>query len=212
MGRPNKLREIQSSFSGDPLDQEVAQRIQAIATDSEVFSIFFEEFYGIIFATFYRRLEDYNQAEDETINLLLHLRTRIPHSIKGDLFQHWVMRCVRNRAFNALRKQKRRRDHEVSWDRVVGGLADHQALDPEQAYEDSENLRFLEQILGDLTDEEKNLLFLDFYEVLTNKEIAYRIGKTEGAVKSKLHRLREKMKRLWFEKLVGVPPKEDELR
>jgi len=59
---------------------------------------------------------------------------------------------------------------------------------------------FLLRIINDLSPQKKELVLLKFVQNLTNQEIAYIFGKTEGAIKSLYHRtlleLRDRVKEL----------------
>ena len=59
---------------------------------------------------------------------------------------------------------------------------------------------FLFRLINDLSPQKKELVLLKFVQNLTNQEISYIFGKTEGAIKSLYHRtlleLRDRVKEL----------------
>ena len=67
---------------------------------------------------------------------------------------------------------------------------------PKKPAVDQDMIRELSALLGQLTEDQRQVLLLKFMENLNNKEVAAILGKPEGAVKSLQHRALRALKRL----------------
>lgn len=109
------------------------------------------------------------------------------HQYRGDSpFWGWLRRVVVNHAISALRKLPRH-------DAVL--LEDHMAV----SKGDQDGLgrcMDLEQALGQLSDEDRMVVWLHDVEGYKHKEIASMVGKTESYSKTRLNRARKKLRNL----------------
>jgi RNA polymerase sigma-70 factor (ECF subfamily) len=107
------------------------------------------------------------------------------HQYRGDSpFWGWLRRVVVNHAISALRKLPRH-------DAVL--LEDHMAI----SKRDQDNLgrcMDLEQALGQLSNEDRMVVWLHDVEGYKHKEIASLVGKTESYSKTRLNRARKKLR------------------
>ena len=112
----------------------------------------------------------------------------------------WVYRIVINGARNRRRwYQRRRRAYLVPLDVHVsehGELAaPRTAGSPEVAFDRKEKQQRLRRAIGDLPLEQRSALILREIHGLRYKEIAFSLGVTTSAVKSRLSRARETLRR-----------------
>ncbi len=104
---------------------------------------------------------------------------------KGPL-KPWFMRVVRNRCLDLLRG---RRQHTVGVDEVA-----HPGRGPEQAAEDTQRSRAIEQALASISSEKRQIVVLRDYLDLGYAEIADILAIAPGTVMSRLHRARLALK------------------
>lgn len=109
-------------------------------------------------------------------------------------FKPWVLCIARNLCLNEL-KRKRALSMETLEDYASdsrgesGEIVRYSGSGPDEVLMARERLELLERALNDLGDEARELIVLRFFERLPAKEIAEVIGGTDGAVRTKLHRV-----------------------
>lgn len=102
----------------------------------------------------------------------------------------WLWGIVRNYTYNYFRSEnRRRRRHIRTWQPDAGLVAS--PLDQALAEETRQAVR---DCLQGLTDDERRLLELKFYDELTEPEIAEQERKPLNSVRGKLHRARCKLR------------------
>ena len=116
-------------------------------------------------------------------------------------FKPWVLCIARNLCLNELKHKKavtmETLEEYASTAREESGEVLRSPSDgPDEMVMAAERREALERVLETLNEESREILTLRFFEKLSAKEIADIIGSTEGAVRTKLHRvlvsLREK--------------------
>jgi RNA polymerase sigma-70 factor, ECF subfamily len=110
---------------------------------------------------------------------------------KGSL-RSFVLGIVRNRAIDALRKDRRRRADDRSDQSVVSHLAAADRTDVEVEQRDTE--RFLRAALTKLPDAQRRALDLAFFGGLTYAEIALRLDEPIGTIKGRIRLGLEKLR------------------
>lgn len=97
----------------------------------------------------------------------------------------WLLRIARNATIDA----HRRRRHRTPWQRLEAVLLPDHSPGPEALAIQREDAGRVSVLLGQLSDEKRELLALRFAGDLTIAEIAEMVGKNEEAVKKQLQRL-----------------------
>lgn len=124
------------------------------------------------FITAYRRLETY----------------------RGGNFRSWLLRIVTNVCYDELRRRKRR--PTTALDDLPGAESDDgpplpaDEATPEQAMQQAELQRAIEQCIGGLQLDQRTVLLLSDVEGLSYQEIVEITGTNLGTVKSRLSRAR----------------------
>jgi RNA polymerase sigma-70 factor (ECF subfamily) len=97
--------------------------------------------------------------------------------------KNWLFICARNLCLNHLQRQK-----------VASRVADSPRLRSESA---EDHMRvFVEQILGRLEPEERDLILLRELQGYSVRELAELAGVSEEAIRVRLYRIRKKMHKL----------------
>ncbi|MBN2308215.1 MAG: sigma-70 family RNA polymerase sigma factor [Candidatus Hydrogenedentes bacterium] len=109
-------------------------------------------------------------------------------------FRPWVLCIARNLCLNELKRKKAvpmesledyastARDESGEILRSVADSPDRQAMAAERR-------EFLMEALGTLDEEAREIVMLRFYHRLPARDIAEAVGSTEGAVRTRLHRI-----------------------
>lgn len=123
-------------------------------------------------------------------------------------FRPWILCIARNLCLNELKR--RRTVHMESLEEYAssaregsGELMRSPADNPDQQLMDGERRRAIEQALESLSGDAREIVVLRFFERMAARDIAEIIGSTEGAVRTRLHRilktLRDKCQPIWDE-------------
>ena len=109
-------------------------------------------------------------------------------------FKPWVLCIARNLCLNQLKRKKTVRmealEEYASTARQQSGEVLRSPEDgPEEAAMAAERRELLARALESLNDEAREVLALRYFEKMSARQIAEIIGSTEGAVRTKLHRI-----------------------
>lgn len=123
-------------------------------------------------------------------------------------FRAWVKRICHNHAVDYLRKTKPVMFSAMSADdeKAVEFEDDRTENLPEQVMEQRETSRLIQEILDSLSDEQRAVVGMFYYEQLSVKEIAQTLSLSENTVKSRLNYARKKIEErvLKLEKEQGI--------
>ena len=109
----------------------------------------------------------------------------------------WLYQLAVRQSLMYRRKQGRRRKLERNYAERGGPLTQHrQPLDPLTWLLADERQSLLRQIIGRLHPRDAEILMLKYSENWSYKQIADHLGTTASAVESRLHRARQRMRRL----------------
>ena len=109
-------------------------------------------------------------------------------------FKPWMLCIARNLCLNELKRKKTvsmetLEDCASSSRDASGELLRFSGDGPDEALMAKERRDALKRVLADLNDDSRELVTLRFFERMSAKEIAEVVGGTEGAVRTRLHRL-----------------------
>jgi RNA polymerase sigma-70 factor (ECF subfamily) len=144
-----------------------------------------------IFRYIHYRVRDENVAEDLTGDVFTRMLQGLPgFTFRGAPFSAWLYNIAHARVVDYFRHQKVR--VHIPLDEHLPSAGQH----PEKAVELEEEHRTLLNAIGQLTDDQRQVLLSKFIERHSNAEIAAILGKTEGAVKSLQHRALASLQRI----------------
>ena len=107
----------------------------------------------------------------------------------------WVYAVARNHCRDARRRRARRPQEAVSEPGVVDAAAAPEELGPEEALLGAETRRLIRESLEALPHDDRQILFLHYFEGLSCAEIAAVIGRPEGTVKYRIHTAKKVLRR-----------------
>ena len=153
--------------------------------DPEAFAELYERYVDRMYAYFYYRTGNHDDAEELTSRFFHRLMERLHlYEDQGVPPSAWLYRIAHNMLANWKRDRSRRR--EVSLD----GLGDpvREGAHPEEEVVALAEREEVLEVVRQLPPERQLLLYLKFVEGLPNAEIGKVMGRTEGAIKSLYHR------------------------
>ncbi|MBN2658689.1 MAG: RNA polymerase sigma factor [Spirochaetales bacterium] len=127
------------------------------------------------------------ECEDRVSEILLGAFERIETYNSRYAFSTWIYNLARKRCIDGLRK-KRFVTEELAADH--GGTGET----PESLYMRNEDKRLVGEAINRLSAEDRELVFLYFYEEMKYREIAGITGKPLGTVKFRMSEIRKQMK------------------
>lgn len=178
-----------------PLSHEEENELVELAKrDREAFGELYERYVDRIYQFIYYRVGNHQDAEDLTARVFTRVLNALPdYTYQGAPFSAWIFRIARNLVANWHRDNGRRTFISLE---DVPFLSRFRPVErPEQFVERADEYELLESVIRTLHEDRQTLLFLKFYERLTNAEIGIVLGRTEGAVKALYHRTLRALRR-----------------
>ena len=141
----------------------------------------------------YSYLKNRDDAQDVAQEVLIRLFTKADNYNSDAPFDPWLNTIIRNRCMDHIRQDKRELHEEVSRKIEESLLEDY---DTEEVLKPT--LEVLEELLEQVTSEEKLILFLKYRRKWSIQAIAQSLNVNENTVKSKIKRSWEKLQRLFL--------------
>ena len=170
----------------DQADEILARR--AVAGDRNAFSDLLERHYGLIYRVAARMLGDGVEAEDLAQDVCVGLVTRLASYGGQSRFTTWLYRVVVNAARDAMRRNATRRRNEQEF-------AEQDGLGDRQIGIGGEDSVWLQQVLGQLSQELRTTVILVLAEGLRHGEAGKILGVSEATVSWRLHQVRKQLRR-----------------
>jgi RNA polymerase sigma factor (sigma-70 family) len=157
---------------------------------------FFEALYERYADKVYRKclsfVKDQAKAEDFTHDIFLKLIVRIGTFKETSKFSTWLFSITYNYCMDQLRLNKKMAEDELT-----------ETMDVAEESEDIEGIEMdakrLRQVLESISPEERTILLMKYQDDFSIKDIADTFGLTESAVKMRLKRTKEKLKKRYLE-------------
>ncbi|MGN0498497.1 MAG: RNA polymerase sigma factor [Acutalibacteraceae bacterium] len=146
----------------------------------QVFEQLVDEYSDMIYRIAYQNLRSSYDAEDIMQDVFLSLLKSNAEFSDSAHIKAWLIKVTVNKCID-FKKSARNRTTVT--------------LDEQSAHYDSEEQGVMDEIFR-LPEEERNIIYLYYYEGYTISEIAQILGKKQNTVNSKLQRARKKLKAL----------------
>lgn len=162
-------------------------------------NLYFEHIYDRYADKVYRKclsfVKDPAKAEDYTHDIFLKLILSLSSYKENAKFSTWLYSITYNFCIDRVRNVKKLAEDELDEDFDVADDDDETELRELEA-------RRLRETLNHVSPEEKSILLMKYQEDMSIKEIADMFDITESAVKMRLKRAKEKVKKLYIENLI----------
>lgn len=169
--------------------QRIAQR------DQHALSALYERYHALVYSMAYNILQQAEPAEEVAQDIFIQLwqkPDKWDHQ-KGQL-SSWLLSVARYTAIDRLRKEQRRPTLSAKpLDRVAHLLDSQSTVDDPQR----DNGRILRDLIQQLPQEQREVIFLAFFRGMTHSEIAAKQDIPLGTVKSRIRLGLEKLRDLW---------------
>ncbi|HET7296570.1 MAG TPA: sigma-70 family RNA polymerase sigma factor [Gemmatimonadales bacterium] len=144
----------------------------------------------------FRILQDEDEAEEVVGDVFVQVWRHVDqHDARRGPLVPWILSIARNRALDALRRRRR-------WWRKAERVGQAQAADPGDGGESPSHEasvpgwplhREVHAALAGLPDDQRRVVMLSYFEGLSHREIAQRLGQPLGTVKTRLRTAQQKL-------------------
>ena len=186
-------------YTRKPIDEAPPGGIQAAGGPLSIsdFEELFREYHPKVYAYVRYRLNDDQEAEDLTSDILERALTRLStYDAQKGAFSTWLFSIAHNMWVNHIKKWKRRSAYQADYDWAAENRA-APGMSPEQSVVRQEQTRRMLSCLGTLPDSQQEILTLRFAGQLSNREIAQVLDMNERTVSvyilRALRRLRQQL-------------------
>ena len=169
----------------DADDEILAGR--AAEGDRNAFSELLDRHYGLIYRVGARILGNEAEAQDLAQDVCLGLVTRLASYGGQSRFTTWLYRVVVNAARDSMRRDSTRRRNEQEF-------VEQDGLGQRQSGTGSEDSVWLQQVLGQLSEELRATVILVLAEGLKHGEAGNILGVSEATVSWRLHQVRKQLR------------------
>ncbi len=180
---------MENAFESSPSMEDDEQLMRKVAVGSRpAFSSLYDRFAGPLYSLALKMLANEAEAQDLLQEVFLSIWSKAAtfQAEKGSAFA-WVVSHLRNRAIDRLRSRRRRGE-------LVEAFAPE--LEPSgsavtssaQNCELSERGRHVRSAMEQLSEEQRQVLRMAFFEGLTQVEIAEKLEEPLGTIKARAHR------------------------
>ncbi len=176
-------------------DQQLIQ--QALNGDLTAFNTLVLRYQDRVYSLCYRIMGDSSSAADTAQDAFITAYRRLD-TYRGGNFRSWLLRIATNTCYDELRRRQRRPteslDAPAESDFDDGPPIADNSPTPEQAMQQQELSKLLQDCINGLGDSHRSVLILSDVEGLSYQEIADSVDANLGTVKSRLSRARLAMR------------------
>jgi RNA polymerase sigma-70 factor (ECF subfamily) len=167
-------------------DQQLMQRVAQ--GDRAAFGLLYDRFSTPLYSLAFKMLASEAEAQDLLQEVFLSIWNKAPmfNADRGTAFS-WVVSQLRNRAIDRLRA-KRRRDELLEANAPDLEPAGSASATSAGNVEFSERAREVRSALEQLSDDQRQVLQLAYFEGLTQSEIAEKLEEPLGTIKARAYR------------------------
>lgn len=175
-------------------------------TDEELVNLYIQSQNNLYFEKIYERysqkvyhkclsfVQDKAKAEDLTHDIFLKIAVKAGSFNERSRFSTWVYSITYNHCMDTLRTVKKRKEESLDFQVEFA----EEEMDHEMASMQKEGLK---KSLDQISPEEKSILLMKYQDDFSIKEIASSLNLSESAVKMRLLRSRERIKKLYLENI-----------
>jgi len=175
------------------LDLEII--IQAQQGDEFAFNTIVETFQTPVYNLCYRMLGNPQEAEDAAQESFWRAYQAIAKYDPNRSFPTWLLSIT---AHYCIDQQRRRRLPTTELDDILAETApDVNTPNPESVYSQGEHEENIQSLLLSLPELDRAAIILRYWHEASEEEISQSLGITVSAVKSRLHRARRKLAKVW---------------
>ena len=161
--------------------------------DPRGFERLYSKYYEQILRYIYQRIDDKDTAYDITSQVFLKALNNIhKYEYRGVPFASWLYRIAKSELYQSFRDKKARRTVNVDTTHLANVMEEI-----EEPVGGEIERKILLQLIGQLKEDEVQMVEMRFFEKRSFKEIGEILEITENNAKVKSHRIVQKMKKLF---------------
>lgn len=169
------------------------QWIKYAQKDPRGFEPLYSKYYEQILRYIYQRIDDKDTAYDITSQVFLKALNNIhKYEYRGVPFASWLYRIAKSELYQSFRDKKARRTVNVDTTHLANVMEEI-----EEPVGGEIERKILLQLIGQLKEDEVQMVEMRFFEKRSFKEIGEILEITENNAKVKSHRIVQKMKKLF---------------
>ena len=175
-------------------DVKLIQRI--LAGDENAFAILIEKYQRQVHAFAFRKVRDFQTAEDITQETFLRVHQKLATLNDPAKFSGWLYAIVNHLCIAWYRKNRLQTEalqeiyiSEIETDVYSRYIATEHAKTTAVAQQD-----LVKRLLTKLKESDREVITLHYFEEMTSSEIGELLGVSENTIKSRLHRARQWLK------------------
>ena len=163
--------------------------------NAHAFGLLYDEYYSQTYSYVLKRTASVNTALDITSEIFLNALKNIgKFQWRGIPFSAWLYRIAAHEISNYYRANGHR---QISLDELVDfDIPDEEQAEAQTKLEQQADFLAVHSVVVRLPLKYREVVMMRYFDDLRLNEIAQRLGKSEGTIKSLLHRGLEKLKRL----------------
>ncbi|TVY01057.1 RNA polymerase sigma factor [Paenibacillus cremeus] len=165
--------------------------------DERAYRVLMERHQKYIYTLIYRMIDHRETAEDLTQEVFIKLYRSLANFRGESQFTTWLYRLTVNLVTDYRRSQKRR-PHTAILDVIKGWFGDRKEEPEARALRKEEQLT-MQQLLSDLPDKYRLILYLYHYKQLSYQEISDICGLPLKTIETRLYRGKTMLKEKWME-------------
>lgn len=167
------------------VDADLALVRAVAANDPGAMGRFYDRFSGLVVAVALRMFRDRGEAEELAEDVFVELWQRAGQydAARGSVAT-WIATVTRSRGIDRLRRRQRQQARELGDDLRPSADGWRSEDDPLTSLAGAEERRQVRELLDALTAEQRQALELAYFEGLTHGEVATRLSRPLGTVKS----------------------------
>jgi RNA polymerase sigma-70 factor (ECF subfamily) len=158
---------------------------QAKGGDERSMTELFMTYKDYVMRSAFIMLRSRDEAEDVTENVFYKVFTNLQSFDMERDFHPWLSRIIRNECYTFLKKNRRQITNTDSWLDTITSEDTH-----------PETIHLVQSVLEKLSQKEREIIQLRFYQELTFEEIAKVLSTSVGNVKVRIHRAIKKLKEM----------------
>lgn len=176
---------------------EITQQMLALAAKGNQYAI--EDLYRLTYNSVYKTVKVLIQDEDTVLDIVQDTYIKAFQSLgqldRPENFRAWIKRIASNKAKDHLKKKKPILFSEMANEEgdEIDFLDERLEDYPELVMDRKETARLMKQILDSLSEDQRLVIGMFYYEQMSVKEIAESLGCSENTVKSRLNYGRKKV-------------------
>lgn len=168
--------------------------------DMGAFELIVLRYKDAIFNLIYHFVADYHRAQDISQETFLRVLKNVDRYKSRNRFKTWLYRIAVNLCKNELRNRSRRKTLSLDNPAVdIESLSRNYYTPPDEAYEKEELRELVKDAVGSLPEDQRMAIIMREYQGLSYEEIASALNCSLGAVKSKIYRARQNIKKMLIE-------------